>query len=422
MEKYEMDNLFMSIVIPIYNEIDRNNGEERLRRCLDRILIQECRDVEIICVDDGSTDKSLEVLEEYNNVYSNIVILHNQYNRGLGYGRNEGIRKSQGKYIWFVDADDYIDSMSIKILRNILTQNSLDVVCFDMKVVQEKMESVRHLLTVTETEIKTGEELYSEIVSGNVIRASACGQVYRRKYLLENNFEFTEGTIAEDVFFSTRTLVCAKKAKYVHKDMYIYHKNSYSISTKTVDYNYFIGCFVAYCNLFDFFYSKGWDEVLSKCLTKNISNYYNIAKNHFEIKDKDIIDLWMKNADISVYKQYQLFIAKEIEGLYIKNISEAKIKIMRQYDSCIVYGAGVVAKEFAKILHKIERTVLAYAVSGNVKGNPKNIYGIPVVTINSLVQYNSSALVIIATLPTRYDNIVNTLNELGFIHILKLID
>lgn len=417
-----MDNLLLSIVVPVYNEIDRNNGEERLRRCLDKILVQDCRDVEIICVDDSSTDRSLEVLTEYRRMYSNIVVLHNESNKGLGYSRNEGIRKSCGKYIWFVDADDYIDEISVKTISEILVQNTLDVLCFDMKGVQGKIESISHLLSASETEIKTGGELYKDIVSENVIRSSACGQVYRRKYLLEKKFEFTEGTIAEDAFFSMRALVCAEKAKYIHKVLYIYHMNDYSITTKTTDCNYFIGCFAAYCNMFEFFYSQEWDSELSKCLTKNISKYYNIAKNHFDIKDKRDIDLWMENADKLIYKQYQLFITKEIESLYIKNIEEEKLEIMKQYDTCIVYGAGAVAKEFAKILNKIGRTVLAYAVSENAERNPGNIYGVPVISINNLVKYKNSALVIIATLPKRHKIIEETLNELGFRHILKLID
>ncbi len=417
-----MDKLFLSIIIPVYNEVDRNNGEERLRRCLDKILIQDCHNVEIICVDDGSMDKSLQVLTEYEKTYPNIVVLRNEYNKGAGYSRNVGIRKSRGEYIWFVDADDYIDSMSIKKLDDIFTKNVIDVLCFDMKAVQGGMESVSHLLADSETELKTGGELYSEIVSKSAIRTSACGQIYRRKYLLDNNFEFTEGIIAEDAFFSTRTLICADKTKYIHEVLYIYHKNAYSVTTKTSDCDYFIGCFTAYCNMFELFYSQEWSNELSKCLTKNISEYYKIANEHFNINDKKVIDLWMENADQLIYKQYQLFISEEIEGLYLKKIDENKLKIMKQYDTCIVYGAGTVAKEFANRLTKIERTVLAYAVSEKTQENLGNIYGVPVMLIDDLVKYKNSALVIIATLPKRHKDIEDTLDKLGFLHVLKLIN
>ncbi len=417
-----MESLLLSIVIPVYNEIDRNNGEERIRRCLDKILAQDCRDIEIICIDDHSKDKSLELLMEYKNKWPNIIVLHNESNNGLGYSRNKGIRNSQGKYIWFVDADDYIDPVSIEIIREIVIQNPLDVLCFDMKYVREEGEEINHLLAVSETEIKPGHELYSEILSGNCLRASACGQIYRKQYLQEKKIEFTEGTIAEDMFFSMRALIGAPRAKYIQKVLYIYHRNFCSITTKTLDRDYFIGNFVAYCNIFNFFYFENFGNALNEHITKVMSQRYNIAKDHFNTCDKKDIDLWMEeHADQAIYKQYQLFITKEIEGIYLKNIKQEKLKIIKQYEDCIVYGAGVVAKEVTKMLNKMEQHIVAYAVSENAGDNPKNIYGVPVITINNLVEYRKSALVIISVLPKKYDAIENILNKLGFLHVLKLL-
>lgn len=417
-----MDNLLLSIVIPVYNEVDRNNGEKRLKRCLETILNQECHDIEIICVDDGSTDNSLELLTAYENIYSNVTVIHNECNKGLGHSRNRGMQCSQGEYIWFIDADDYIESMSLKKIKKLLTQNSLDILCFDMKVIKGETESVNHLFPDLETEIKTGEELFCQMVSANKVRSSVCGHIYKNRYLQEEKLVFTEGTVSEDVFFSMRALIGAKKAKYVQQAFYIYHKNLCSISTTTTDCNYFIGAFVAYCNMFDFWYTGEFSNILNNCITKNISNYYNIAKSHFNVWERELIDLWMENANKLIYKQYQLFIKKEIDGLYLKDIGKDKIEIIKQYDNCIIYGAGVVAKEFAEILHRMGQRILAYAVSKNAGTNPKNIYGVCVVPINDLVKYKDSALVIIATLPGKHAQIEDTLSKLGFLHVLKLID
>lgn len=389
---------------------------------MDAIFIQEYHDIEIVCIDDGSIDNSLEILTAYRNKYSNVTVIHNDNNKGAGYSRNKGMQNSKGEYLWFVDADDYIEPMSLKKIRKLLMQDHLDILCFDMKVMKEEIAIIRHLLADFETEIKTGRELFCQIVSSGVLRASACGQIYRNQYLQEKKLAFTEGTMCEDAFFSIKALIGAEKVKYVQEAFYTYHRNVYSVSTKTPNDKFFIGAFAAYCNMFDFWYSKRWDHVTSNCIVKYFSDYYNIAKRHFNAGEKESIDSWMENSDKLIYRQYQLFLNKEFGRAYLKNIGKEKAEIMKQYNDCIIYGAGTVAKEFIEIANGMIQHILAYAISKDDGTNPKNIYGVPVIPISSLTEYRESALVIIATLPDKYESIENTLRKLGFFHVLELIN
>ena len=98
----------VSIVIPVYNV------EKYLEECIESAIKQSLNDIEIICINDGSTDSSLEILKKYEKKYSNIIVI-SQENKGLSASRNVGIRKAKGKYIYFLDSDDFIDTNSMEL-------------------------------------------------------------------------------------------------------------------------------------------------------------------------------------------------------------------------------------------------------------------------------------------------------------------
>ena len=93
----------VSVVVPVYNT------SKYLRRCLDSLVNQTLKDIEIIIINDKSTDNSKDIIKEYESKYNNIKVIHNKTNKGIGYNRNLGIEIASGKYIAFVDSDDYID-------------------------------------------------------------------------------------------------------------------------------------------------------------------------------------------------------------------------------------------------------------------------------------------------------------------------
>lgn len=128
-----MDNIVFSFIIPIYN------AEKYLRRCLDSLLNQDFSDIEIICVNDGSTDKSLEILNEYKNNLGSKMKIISQENKGIGAARNEGIKHAVGQYIWFIDNDDCIKSNCLKSLLKILEETSSEIL--EVGYVHEYYES-----------------------------------------------------------------------------------------------------------------------------------------------------------------------------------------------------------------------------------------------------------------------------------------
>ena len=114
----------VSVIIPVYNV------EDYLKECLDSVLSQTLKDIEVICVDDCSTDDSLKILQEYANNDDRIKIIKNEKNSGQGFSRNEGIKKATGEYIGFVDSDDFIDLNLFEISFKKAKKLDLDVLLF----------------------------------------------------------------------------------------------------------------------------------------------------------------------------------------------------------------------------------------------------------------------------------------------------
>ena len=111
----------ISIIIPVYNV------SKYLRVCLDSVINQTYKDLEIICINDGSLDNSLDILKEYSNKDNRIIIIDKK-NSGVSAARNDGIERSSGEYLFFIDSDDYIDNDFIEVFYNNAKKNDSDLV------------------------------------------------------------------------------------------------------------------------------------------------------------------------------------------------------------------------------------------------------------------------------------------------------
>ena len=404
--------IMLSFIIPAHNE------EDRLRRCLDKILEQQEYGIEILCIDDSSNDHTLEIMQHYAIGNTNIKVFHNKENMGAGYSRNLGLREASGKYIWFVDADDYILEDTVKYLIDCAEQDNLDVLSFASIRRTEIENYSRHCLE-NDTNIITGEELFFQISQINALSSSVCLQIYSRQYLLNIEINFREGAMAEDAYFAMKALILASKAKYVHKECYVYEKSQDSVTTTTSDSDYFIGVFSAYCDMSQFWNEKNWNKALSRAMARRLGLYYQLAEKYFKMSDKDYINRWMEKENGYVEKQYQLFLPQN-ENYYLGELDRKTIDIIENSEEIIIYGAGNVAKEFLNLVNKLEKRVIAYAVSKGSKNNPKALYGVPIVEIEELLEYKKTALVVIAVVESKKQGILDRLNELGFIKILQI--
>lgn len=215
----------LSVIIPAYN------AEKYISRCIDTCEDQALpkEDFEILIVDDGSTDHTLQLAYDLSHVYKNISVFH-QSNQGAASARNFGIIKSRGDYLWFVDADDYIAKDSIERIVDRIQQDKYpDVFLIRMKVVTGNMsvtgghESADGFQTSGRNFILSG---YGP--------SSACVLICKRSYLLIKDLRFDPNMYLEDGEFSLRCLSLAGHISFSDKQEYIYECNE---GSKTVSLN-----------------------------------------------------------------------------------------------------------------------------------------------------------------------------------------
>jgi len=219
----------LSIIIPIYNV------EKYLKRCIDSVLNQANfniseENIEIVLVNDGSPDDSQKIIDEYATNF-NCIKGYKKENGGLSDARNFGLSKATGDYIWFVDADDWIDEKSFAIIFNELKSNQLDILEFDFYNAKENERGDISLTTNPFYQSITTEkgsginflESYGYIVG-------VCFKVIRKQLFVDNNLSFPLGELNEDNIISYKLTKYSKEYKKIAQPLYYYYSRAESIT------------------------------------------------------------------------------------------------------------------------------------------------------------------------------------------------
>ena len=214
----------ISIIIPVYNV------EKYLRECLDSILAQTFQDFEIICVDDGSTDKSLEILQEYKRKDDRFVILQQRHS-GAGSARNNGIRLAEGKYIQFLDSDDYFEPTLLEEMYNRAEKFNADLtVCSSRKVDDEGNITETgspnfpiNIDKVPREQVFNRQDFKDEIFC--LLIPVVWNKLIKKSFLKENNLEFPPLTIYEDIAFMHSLVISAGRIAAFNKELINYRFN-----------------------------------------------------------------------------------------------------------------------------------------------------------------------------------------------------
>ena len=193
-----------SIIIPVYNV------EKYIKKCLDSVFNQTFKDYEVIVVNDGSKDNSIDVVKKYD------VKLINQENMGLSAARNTGVEQATGEYILFLDSDDYIDKDLLEELNKSIEENNPDLVRFQIREVYENSEQLKDYNEESFTN-KSGVEAF-EIISRYHFVENAWCYAIKRSYYEKEKFSFKKGTIHEDFGLTPLVII---KANTVNSISYI---------------------------------------------------------------------------------------------------------------------------------------------------------------------------------------------------------
>ena len=213
----------ISIIIPF------NNIEQYIEQCLTSVCSKTLKDIEVICVNDASTDGSRKIVEEFINKDSRIKLIDLDTRKGQGYARNRAIEIAQGEYIGFVDSDDWVDTDMFLELYNKAKENDNDITICQAReyddINNKYILSDYYSLTILE---KMGERVFSSVETKDElldINVVLWNKIYKKEYLDKIGQKFPEGFIYEDLPFFFGTYLPANKIQIVWKNFYIYRVN-----------------------------------------------------------------------------------------------------------------------------------------------------------------------------------------------------
>ncbi|MBR2215368.1 MAG: glycosyltransferase [Selenomonadaceae bacterium] len=210
----------ISVIIPVFNV------ECYLARCLDSIIQQTLTDIELICIDDASTDNSHALLQEYVAITPYMKIVHNQHSQGAGECRNVGLRLSKGKYVVFLDSDDWFDIHLLEIAYDKAEMCNAEVIFWDYIVYDEGNDKI---IEPPQYPLDVIMPLSKCTVNGvpltaiNSMAVSPWVKMCRRDFIVQNDLQFQSLSNSNDVYFGYMTVLLAKKVAYIDKPL-VYHR------------------------------------------------------------------------------------------------------------------------------------------------------------------------------------------------------
>jgi len=228
----------VSLVVPVYNV------ESYLERCLESLVNQTFQDIEILCVNDGSTDDSQAIIDEFARRYPDLIVPFQKENGGLSDARNYGMKRAQAEYITFVDSDDWVDPDWIEKLYARAVEESADIVVGDVKITDDHGES-----GIISANFRTKQ---LQVLSWH----NAWNKLYKKSLFTDNNVEFPVGIWFEDLATIPRLIVLADRITHVNGAGYYYFQRPGSITT-TFDVNRLNDYITAVEILYEFFDKQG---------------------------------------------------------------------------------------------------------------------------------------------------------------------
>lgn len=269
----------ISVVVPIYNV------EYYLRRCIESIINQSYKNLEIILVDDGSPDACPEICDDYVKKDDRIKVIH-QENSGVSVARNNGIKLATGEYLVFVDGDDFLEFNMIEECVNIVEKNNLDILLFDW---YDDFGYKKIKKFLSKNYLKNRDMVFQGIL-WDKIPSYPWNKFFRRS--LWNNVQFFENTTFEDLAVMPEVFDKAEKIGYLNKHLYNYNcVNSASITSNISCRNKF-GMYISWRTRLEFGEKLKLDKLVNYCMIRSIrSAITGYSLNCYEKKlNKNQID------------------------------------------------------------------------------------------------------------------------------------
>lgn len=299
----------ISVIVPVYN------AEKTINRCLESLVNQTYNNLEVIAIDDGSSDKSLKIMKQFKKRFPEKVVIVSRENKGIGYTRNEGISIATGNYLGFVDSDDYVELEMYEHLYKHLKKTKSDIVVCDYF---EFDESNRRTKSVYDFKISSIEKDPKLI---NKINTAPWNKLYKREIF--DNVKYPENLKYEDLSAVLLALLKAKKVSKLNKPLYDYYIN---MSGETNTYNYRVFDLLEVLNLAKDEYPKTkiMDNEFLKLTTDKIFPYI-VAM--YDTKDRELMLRYLDEGIKYLNNNFKFWRIKHI--MNFSNLKDLLVRIMQ---------------------------------------------------------------------------------------------
>lgn len=399
----------VSVIIPVYNV------EKYLADCLNSVTGQTLNDIEIICIDDFSTDHSVQLLEKLAAHDHRIKILRNSANRGPAYTRNVGLSNANGEYVYFLDSDDMIVENALQELYIAAKSNQLDVIFFDGTVLyendlfREKFKNYSIQRNGYYGDGVAGQSLFEDFVKNGEWSPSPPRQFWKRDFLINNDLKYENGILHEDELFSFLAIMKARRCSVIKKPYFIRRFRNASIMTKNKTPDNLKGFVRSYSKMLHFFIEN-----------KNLIQCCNAVERHFRNFEGTIKRMLMDHPEWSERLKEMKYDEKLIiRFLEVQNgqavFSYEEIDNLRNKQA-VIYGAGKCAKKIFAECIKLNVNLLGFAVS-NVEDNPDTLFGYRVLNIERVPEVDVVIIIAVKSKEIQKE-ISEKVKKLGFKKII----
>ena len=405
-------NIKFSIIVPVYNT------EKWIEECLYSVLSQSIREIEIICVNDGSTDKSKEILQKIASIDNRIIII-NQKNKGLPATRNAGLNFANGEYLLFLDSDDMFRNDTLIELMKIVNKEKVDIIYFDafvffMPGMIFDIKKVNYYKRNKSYGFMSGKDLFSNIIMNEQFSDSACLMMIDREWLIKNKIKFIEGIIYEDCIFSLQVMMKSNYTYHINEQFYIYRIRTNSIMNNKIKSINLYSRIIDYKELLKLYINNNFTMFQKKAFLKFINIIGKSIIYFNKIINKNEWELFCKKKPISINEKILLIMITKIsekindlEFFWKLSISN-NIEIYGIKDNRII--------EFYKIINKTE--IIKGYINSNLKYNISSINGKKVRSLNNDKNINKCETIIISVDEINIKREVYKLNSLGYKNII----
>jgi len=335
----------LSVIIPVYNV------EKYLPKCLDSVICQNFDDMEIICINDGSTDNSLEILQNYAQKDTRIVVIDKQ-NEGVSTARNLGLERAKGDYIMFVDSDDYLEPEACITAYSEITKSNADIGVFSNFEFNGE-----NRIALKKTNLLKSYAQNSENIDYSRLQLFIWDKIYKKSFLNDNKIKFPAGIKnAEDVIFNWTCFFKNPKYCFIDKNLYNYfvnRENSATLNCKDCIKNDLealkylcstegfkiqpqkikLSIAERFCKGAIYYWDKFYAFSSRKILLKDIKNLIQFIDSSFEKNDLKKLKYYKKLKNIYLYTiSTDLFSIKNINCYKIVSVLGFRFRLNRKSD------------------------------------------------------------------------------------------